>query len=306
MTRRESSAIVFPKRLVDGENRAAALIRDALAEKIGGPSEARSFELLSGRPPRQPHAGRWVFAIGAMAALALFSAQSLLRSEQSLEPKITATAESWTPKRALPAARELGAPEVQPEPAQPKLERAPPARSARPDPAASDTASCAELSRAGKYEAAVQCYGHIAQGSSMAAEIALYEKARLESRALGRGAAALATLDEHGRRFPSGVLASEVGMTRIELLIRLGRGENALAAIESGLKGPLGRERGGDLQALRADLLSTRGDCVGARAALSLARAAGVHPSRLQTAEQRCPAADDAANVAPRSNQDAP
>ena len=125
-------------------------------------------------------------------------------------------------------------------------------------------------------------------GLILAAELALYERARLESNALGRGEAALATLEEHGQRFPHGVLASEVGITRIELLIRLGRTDAALGAIEQALKGALGQERPGDLLALKGDLLAARGDCATALETFERARAAGVHASRLEAAEKRC------------------
>jgi hypothetical protein len=122
----------------------------------------------------------------------------------------------------------------------------------------------------------------------MDAELALYEKARLEARALGQSAQALSTLDEHARRFPGGVLTTEVELTRIELLSQLGRRGEALSAIERGLQGVLGRERGGDLQVLRAELASEQGDCPKALEAAQLARQAGVHPSRLEATERRC------------------
>lgn len=137
----------------------------------------------------------------------------------------------------------------------------------------------------------------------MAAELALYEKARLQAKAIGQPAQALATLDEHGQRFPGGVLSTEVGLTRIELLSQLGKRSQALSAIERGLQGALGRERGGDLQVLRADLLAAQGDCAAALEAVRLARQAGVHPSRLAATERRCPVesttASPAAAIAP-------
>jgi hypothetical protein len=151
-----------------------------------------------------------------------------------------------------------------------------------------NTSVCSEMARSGHLEDAADCYSRIAQGNSMAAELALYEKARLESRALGRGAAALATLDEHANRFPHGVLSTEAGLTRIELLTRLGRTSDALAAIEKALSGPIGKERGGDLYALRGELLSNRGDCAGANTAFALARSQGVPPSRPLAGEKRC------------------
>jgi hypothetical protein len=152
-----------------------------------------------------------------------------------------------------------------------------------------DTSVCAQLARGADYEAAAACYGNVARGSSMSSELALYEKARLESKALGRSAAALATLDEHARRFAGGVLATEVGLTRIELLSQLGRSAEALSAIEKGMPGALGRERGGDLLVLRAELLATQGSCVAALEAAQQARGKGIHPSRLEAAERRCP-----------------
>lgn len=157
-----------------------------------------------------------------------------------------------------------------------------------------DVAVCAGLARIGKLEAAASCYDRIGRGNGMTSELALYEKARLESRALGRGAAALATLEEHARRFPQGALAVEAGLTRIELLSRLGRTSEALNAIERALPGAIGRERGGDLYLLRGDLLSLRGECAGARAAYAAARVAGIHPNRLKAGEERCARAAEA------------
>jgi hypothetical protein len=154
----------------------------------------------------------------------------------------------------------------------------------------SDAGECSQLAKAGQYPAAAACYGSVARGSSMDAELALYEKARLEAKALGQSLQALATLDEHARRFPGGVLSTEVELTRIELLSQLGRRAEALHAIDRGLHGALGRERGGDLQVLRAELLSASGDCAAALEAARLARQAGAHATRLKTTEQRCPA----------------
>jgi hypothetical protein len=124
----------------------------------------------------------------------------------------------------------------------------------------------------------------------MDAELALYEKARIEAKALGKSSQALVTLDEHARRFPGGVLSTEVELTRIELLSQLGRRAEALHAIDRGLQGALGRERGGDLQVLRAELLSAGGECTAALEAARLASQAGAHETRLKTTQQRCPA----------------
>ena len=135
----------------------------------------------------------------------------------------------------------------------------------------------------------------------MAAELALYEKARLQSKALGDSSAALATLEEHARRFPAGVLATESTITRIELLTRLGRGDAALHATQQALQGPAGRERHGDLQVLRAELLAARGECAAALEAIAEARSAGVHAARLAASERRC-ASDSALPPVPSAD----
>jgi tetratricopeptide (TPR) repeat protein len=153
-----------------------------------------------------------------------------------------------------------------------------------------DTSVCANYARDGKIEQATDCYDGIARGTSVAAELALYEKARLESRALGNREQALRSLNEHSARFPKGVLHAEVSMTRIELLTRLGRTKEALLAIENALKGTVGQERGADLYALRGDLLSVQHDCDAAIEDYAEAKRLGVHPSRISAGMKRCEA----------------
>jgi tetratricopeptide (TPR) repeat protein len=213
------------------------------------------------------------------------------------EPALSVAAEVPAPFRAPVATARQAPPPADPPAlrAETRVQKSPSKTQAQKPPG-DDTTRCAELARRGSYDAAARCYEAIAQGSSMAAELALYEKARIESKALGRGSAALATFEQHAKRFPSGVLATEVGISRIELLIQLGQGPAALTAIDQALGGPPGRERGGDLQALRADLLAAEGECDAAREALELARAAGVHPSRLDSTTRRC---SEAAKPAP-------
>lgn len=277
----------FPRRLVEGEDQAAGLIARALAEPALGPTEQQSWNKLSHRPARV--VARWAlpaaaFALSAAAFLVWFLRQA---PAPSLGPDV------WT--RSTPA-MPLPTPE-------PSSENAPaddvaPAPKERPKAVApakreDDAGQCSQLAKAGQYPAAADCYGNVARGSSMDAELALYEKARLEAKALGESARALATLDEHRQRFAGGVLTTEVELTRIELLSQLGRRAEALQAIERGLGGTLGRERGGDLQVLRAELLSVGGDCAAARQAAALARKAGAHASRLKATEQRCPAPEE-------------
>lgn len=274
----------FPPRLAESDDPRAKLIQRALAEPPLGPSEQQSWQRLSARSTRS--VPRWLLPSAASAlataAFVAWLAQPTPAPDASLQPEVWAQKPATTAAPQLPSAEEKPAP-----PARLVAERAKPLPRAS---AESDATACDKLAKAGTYQAAVTCYGRVARGSSMAAELALYEKARLESKALGERTLALATLDEHARRFPSGVLTTEVGLTRIELLSQLGRQAEALAAIDQGLRGALGRERGGDLQLMRAELLATRGDCASALAALASARQAGVHPARLEATLRRCPA----------------
>lgn len=278
----------FPERLVDADSRSAALIQRALAEPAPGPSEQRSWQRLQERSRRA--SSRWVWPVSAFAVAA---AALLLWREPSQDPALRPEVLLPRPAPVAPAAPLDSALRSEPAPV-PRVEK-PKASASGAASADSDTAACIKLAQAADYEAAAACYGKLARGNSMASELALYEKARLESKALGRPAQALATLDEHARRFSGGVLATEVGLTRIELLSQLGRRAEALSAIEQGLQGALGRERGADLLVLRAELLTAQGDCASALEAAQKARDAGVHPSRLETVERRCSAAAPAA-----------
>lgn len=275
----------FPPRLAAGQDKAAALIARALAEPMPGPSEQQSWHQLGNRSQRATP--RWLVPAVAfgLAALALL----VWRARPASTP-LSVSPEVWA-QHAAPVPQALPAPS-----SASKLAEALPVPSERarattpaPAPRDSDAGQCSQLAKVGQYAAASACYGRVAHGSSMGAELALYEKARLEAKALGQSAQALATLDEHTRRFPNGVLTTEVELTRIELLSQLGRRAEALSAVERGLQGALGRERGGDLQVLRAELLSTQGNCTGALEAAKAARQAGAHPSRLAATERRCP-----------------
>ncbi len=284
------TAPVFPERLVSGADKAASVLRAALDEPLAGPSESRGFQLLVARRERRAPAWR---VLATTAALGAFVLGWVLLTPAV--PRVSVQREMLRPKAAPSApavALDIARPVVVTRNAESTPVRS---KSPRRAAATADATQCAGLARAEQYAAAVACYDRIASGTSMASELALYEKARLESKALGRPDAALLTLDAHERRFPAGVLSAEVQLSRIELLIQKGSSASALAAIERGMREGLGRERGGDLQALSADLLATRGDCDAARLALSQARSSGVHPSRLAAAARRCEATEAAA-----------
>lgn len=65
-----------------------------------------------------------------------------------------------------------------------------------------------------------------------AAEAYLVTAALRTLRIDGLPTEALAKLDEHGRRFPSGVLAREASLARVEALLKLGRRRAALAVLD--------------------------------------------------------------------------
>ena len=273
-----------PRRLVEDDSALGELLRTSLREQLWVPSEAQNFEALLERRARFRR-GPWVALAGVSLLAASVFALVWSRPHAALP---SAGAEHFTPR---PRA-EVSVATPRSEQAAPLPSEAPRARakSVAPKPKASaeQADACAGLARDGRYEDAARCYAEAARSGGMASELALYEKARIEAKALNRAGDALGTLDEYTRRFPRGVLAAEVGMTRIELLIRTGRADAALSAIDVALNGPLGRERAGDLQALRGDLLSARGECELANAAFALARRAGVHPARLEASTKRC------------------
>ncbi len=278
----------FPRRLAEGDDPTAALIARALAEPVPGPSEQQSWRKLRSRGARS--APRWAMPAVACA----FAAVAALFWLGRPAPAPTVAPDVWT--RGPATAPQMPLTDAS---NQAKAPEPPAVASERPKTLTSaarenDAAQCSQQAKAGQYEAAAACYGRAARGGSMGAELALYEKARLEAKALGKSSLALGTLDEHARRFPGGVLTTEVELTRIELLSQLGRRAEALSAIERGLQGALGRERRGDLLVLRAELLGAQGDCTAALEAARLARQAGAHPARLEATERRCqsPATD--------------
>ncbi|MGC4089260.1 MAG: hypothetical protein QM756_15515 [Polyangiaceae bacterium] len=288
----------FPERLLVEQSRSGDLIKRALEEPQQVPSELQSFDALLQRRKRPSPWRPLGYALAVSGALALVVFQ--LFGAQAAAPSVNAEALVSRPRFtpvAQPAPVEVPA-AVAPreEPAlRPNLSKAP---LAKPKPATVSAATppaspCAELARDGKYDEAAACYGTQARGDGMASELALYEKARIEAKALNRAGDALATLEQYAQRFPHGVLATEASITRIELLIRGGQSDAALSAIERALSAAGGREREGDLQAWRAELLAARNDCTAARSALERARALGVHASRLANADKRCPAESD-------------
>ena len=114
--------------------------------------------------------------------------------------------------------------------------------------------ACAQLARGGASEQALACYALLANGNGMSAELALFEQARLEGKALRRPDRALSTLDDYRRRFPNGSLRGEVMLAQIDWLLASGNAPRALLVVDEALASGLLRERTPELERLRAKL----------------------------------------------------
>lgn len=114
--------------------------------------------------------------------------------------------------------------------------------------------ACAQLARGGASEQALACYAQLANGTGMSAELALFEQARLEGKALRRPDRALGTLDAYRQRFPNGSLRAEVMLAQIDWLLASGNPARALQIVDEALASGLLRERTVELERLRATL----------------------------------------------------
>lgn len=119
--------------------------------------------------------------------------------------------------------------------------------------------ACAQLARGGASEAALGCYARLASGTGMSAELALFEQARLEGKALRRPDRALSTLDDYRRRFPNGSLRAEVMLAQIDWLLASGNSSKARQIVDEALASGLLRERTVELQRLQATLSDAPG-----------------------------------------------
>lgn len=124
-----------------------------------------------------------------------------------------------------------------------------------PEPGAK---ACTELTRAGSIEAAITCYDVLAEGTGVGAELALFERARLEGKALRSPTRALDTLREYHERFPFGSLRAEVTLAEIDWAVELGNTALALKLIEAALQSGLAVERRGELERLKARLSAAK------------------------------------------------
>jgi hypothetical protein len=148
---------------------------------------------------------------------------------------------------------------LEPEPAVPNPGVAPgpsAVPTSAPDPADPSTASdCLSMARRGQTRDAEACFLKRAQGSGLGAEMALYEVARLRRDVLADAAGALSALAEYRSRFPTGSLRREADMSQLELLLQLGRSDEALKQSEELLSSSSSGERAAELHLLRGHVL---------------------------------------------------
>lgn len=270
-----------PPRLIDAPGAAGDCLRSAIVarDRTAGPPP---FHVVRERRLRRAQR-RLAFGSIAVAALALLGSKLLLHREE--EPT-TVRAEAFVPSRPapLPALLDSAQPPLTTEPsaqpsARPKPKPAALRLAAKPlsvraalaplpvpsvaapvdsSPGSGSARACAELARGGAAESALACYEGLADGSGMTAELALFEQARLEGKALRRPDRALKTLGAYRQRFPNGSLRPEVMLARIEWLLRAGEPEQALQAVDEALASGLLRERTAELERLRGSLTSAQ------------------------------------------------
>lgn len=246
-----------PPRLTGESDETGELLRSADAEFRARLDESGAFRAVE-RTRRVRIGVTWgVAGIGIAAALALLTQNAdRLRPERA---EITLTAEPLPP--LVPAEPSVSKPSEEPAARVPEPPRSnPPAlRMAEAEPV--DEASCEKLSAGGEAERAVSCFRTLARGNGLGAEVASYRAARITAERLHDAGRALALLDEHSQRFPSGALRGEVRWLRVQSLERAGRFDEALTESEALLGAPEGRSLASDIHWLRARIYDGRSDC---------------------------------------------
>lgn len=270
-----------PKRLMEQDDALGTLLRRAGEEYQEGLDANRALLRLQDKR-RPPLRGTWLWGASAvLAVVALLVARPWQRSSAA---EASLTAESLGSKSSLPGekaalARPASAAFVPPVTplrssvreaargdARPARQATKPASSATAEAPAAPVAEpdCLAFARGGDPKAAAACFTERASGSGLSAQVALYERSRLERDALGRPAQALSTLDSYLERFPSGSLNGEARFSRLELLARLGRNQEALEASRAFLGSSFGVERAAEVHLLRGNLLLRQGQATAA------------------------------------------
>jgi tetratricopeptide (TPR) repeat protein len=131
------------------------------------------------------------------------------------------------------------------------------------------------LAREGQSRAAEACFVERAQGAGLAAEMALHELARLRRDVLADPNGALRALAEYRTRFPAGSLRRELDVSQLELLLQLGRSDDALKQSDELLSSSSSGERASELRLLRGHILRKQSRCAEAVREYELAERGG-------------------------------
>jgi hypothetical protein len=266
-----------PRRLVQTAGPAGDCLREALAQRESIQAPPRFAALQERRLRRQR-------ALALLALVAVAGSGAHLFQQEEPQPNISAelTVSASSPQRVAAGSSPNERPvepealrqsptktnkaSVAPKPAAPRASveagaranDSPPLGNKKP---ANDAAegggsakACAQLARAGSAEQARDCYERLSSGSGISAELALFEQARLEGKALRRPDSALRTLETHRRRFPRGSLRAEVMLAQIDWLLATGDSTHALQIVDEALDSGILRERTTELQRLRTTL----------------------------------------------------
>jgi hypothetical protein len=101
-----------------------------------------------------------------------------------------------------------------------------------PENIAPPAEDCTQLVKSQAFTPAAACYARQAEGTGLAAELALLELSRLRLSALGDADGAVRALAEHQRRFPAGVLTNQAQFAMVRALAAAGHHAEALSALE--------------------------------------------------------------------------
>ena len=138
---------------------------------------------------------------------------------------------------------------------------------------------CLSLARQGDSRGSESCFLERARGGGLAAEMALYELARLRRDVLADANGALQALADYRKRFPNGSLRREVDVSQLELLLQLGRSADALKQSDELLSSSTSGERASELRLLRGHILRKQSRFAEAVREYELAESAGARAS---------------------------
>jgi hypothetical protein len=270
-----------PRRLSRDGDETGRLLRSAEVEFREKLDESGAFKSVE-RARRRRLIGAWALSGSALVVAVAVISQGAARIGQG--PLEISLAPERLPSPAAP--EPLPPPSVNEVPATRVEPPRQAAASARPiEVERPNEAGCERLAAAGDSERALSCFGTLARGEGLVAEVASYKAARISFESLRDPRRALRLLDEHGARFPSGTMRGEVRWLRVQSLERAGRYDEALTESEALLAAPEGRSLSSDLHWLRARIYEERRDCQ--RAASELVSLVGEPGARGDSAEIR-------------------